>query len=574
LRSISQEAILKRNGNKITTKTLMKQTKINYFFWMLSAVFAAVYLFIVYRLSINIPMDDDFPALQNFLVRFIQAGHIQEKIALLLDDANSHRTVFMRLNVLLVYAVCGKLNYSVYIFLIGLFLTGIGFLLYRMMTNQGLKGLWAFMVVLLLFNGQNLGNHIVAQFGLSNIGSVLITFLSIYLLLLKNRIAFIGGILLSILTIYSNGNGMLLIPPVIVCFGIQKRIKELIWFGVISVTAAAFYFYGLDSSRLGGDKWDYLGVIVMNVFIFVGNNVWVPSVMLISLITGILCSAVYIWGIFNKVYKNNLFCYACLTFLFLTAFAVAAGNEPVLGGEATTPWRYRIYGSLFLILTAFLLVNNAKEFYLKKAVYFFPLFALFFSLTSTVYCYRKGERRLEQKMVSAYRWVNEGKRLGTCYPRAEPELMLYLKEAEQMGLYKMPQYPLSDYKSAIHVCKDKNRQPSEDGILYAVESVEEKEGFLLVEGWAYLRSESALMESRDIYLYLENEENRFVCRPKFERRFDIIDDTRKADCGFFAVIDPSELPSGTYRIGIGIKSRLKLKSPVLYVTTDVDVTAL
>jgi hypothetical protein len=75
-------------------------------------------------------------------------------------------------------------------------------------------------------------------------------------------------------------------------------------------------------------------------------------------------------------------------------------------------------------------------------------------------------------------------------------------------------------------------------------------------------------------LYLENEENRFVCRPKFERRFDIIDDPRKADCGFFAVIDPSELPAGAYRIEIGIKSRLKLKSSVLYVTTDVDVTAL
>ncbi|MDR1224645.1 MAG: hypothetical protein LBL07_17470 [Tannerella sp.] len=107
-----------------------------------------------------------------------------------------------------------------------------------------------------------------------------------------------------------------------------------------------------------------------------------------------------------------------------------------------------------------------------------------------------------------------------------------------------------------------------EDILYMIESVEEKEGFLLVEGWAYLKPESMQMESENIYLYLVNEEQQWICRPYFERRFDIIDDTRKADCGFFAVIDKMEIPVGTYRIEIGIKSRLKQTRPILYVSTD------
>jgi hypothetical protein len=546
----------------------MKQASVNYLFWLLSAVFTVIYFYIVYRFSVNIPMDDDFPSLQNFLIRFIQADNIQEKIFLLLENGNGHRLLFMRLIVLLVYVACGKLNYSICIFIVNLFLLGISVLLYKMIRSKDMNGLWMFLIVLLLFNGQNIGNSIVAQFGLTNIGSIFIAFLSIYLLLINHRIAFICGLLLSLITIYSNGNGMLMIPPVIACFCIQKRMKELICFGIISVTAALFYFYGLDSSRLGGDMWGHLPVLIANFFIFIGCNLWIPSVKFMSLFAGMVCSIIYVWGICNKVYKRNLFCYACLTFLFITAVAVAVGNAPVLGGESTTPWRYRIYGSLFLILTAFLLVNNAKEFYLKKVIYLFPVLALFFSVFSTVYCYRKGERRLELKKVSAWRWINEGQRLGTRYPQVEPELIVYLKEAERMGIYKMPRYPLSDYKSVIHPSRDKNKQFSVEDILYTIESVEEKEGFLLVEGWAYLKPESMQMESEDIYLYLVNEKNQLVCRPYFERRFDIIDDTRKADCGFFAVIDKTEIPSGTYRIEIGIKSRLKPTNPILYASTD------
>jgi hypothetical protein len=546
----------------------MKRTSITYLFWILTAVFTAVYFFIVYRFSINIPMDDDFPALQNFLVQFIQAENFQDKISLFMAPGNMHRLIWMRFIVLSVYGVCGTLNYSVYIFITNLFLFGIGVLLYKAIHNKDMKGLWALLVVLLLFNGQNLGNSIFAMSGLANIGSVFITFLSIYLLLLRHRTAFAGGLLLSIIAIYSNGNGMLLIPPVVACLCIQKRVKELICFGILSVTAACFYFYGLDTSRIESDIWSHLYVIVLNFFIFVGCNLWLPSFKFISIFAGIVCSAVYLWGIFNKVYKTNLFCYACLTFLFLTAIAVVAGNEPVLGGEATTPWRYRLYGSLFLILTAYLLVNNAKEFYLKKAVYLFPVLALFFSVFSTAYCYHKGERRLEQKKVSAYRWTNGEQRLTSRYPQTEPELMAGLKEAEQMGLYKMPQYPLSEYKSDVYLSKDKSRQSLPEGIVCNIEKVEEKEGFLVIEGWAYLQSESIRMESEDIFIYLVNNEKQLICRPNFERRFDIIDDTGKADCGFVAVIDKTEIPAGAYRIEIGIKSRIHRKRPVFYVTTN------
>jgi hypothetical protein len=467
-------------------------------------------------------MDDDHSVL-GYLVRFVQSENIREKISIMLENGLGHRLLFLHITAWLVYVICGNLNFSVCIFITNLLLFGTGILMYQMMRNKNMKGLWALLIVLLLLNGQNLGNSMIAQFGLANIGSVFITFLSIYLLLKNRRIAFIGGLLLSVVTIYSNGNGMLIIPPVIACFCIQKRIKELICFGMISVTAALFYFYGLDTSRLENDIWNNFPVLFLKFFVFIGSNLWIPSVKFVSIFTGIACSVIYVWGICNKVYKRELFCYACLTFLFITTVAVVVGNPPVLGGESTTPWRYRIYGSLFLILTAFTLLNHAREFYLKRAIYLIPVLALLFNIFSTAYCYRKGERRWEFKKVSAWRYTNERQRLGTRYPQAEPDIMLYLKKAEQTGIYKMPQYPLAEYRSVLRPSMNQNRQSLPD-ILYMIESIKEKEGFLLVEGWAYLQPESMLMESEDICLYLVNGERQWTCYPYFERRFDIIDD--------------------------------------------------
>jgi hypothetical protein len=546
----------------INKKTNLSRTS-NYIFGALAVIAMVIYFYIVYRFSANIPIDDDFGAFYGFFVRFLHAEDIRTKMSILFESGNMHRLIWLRLNILLVYILSGKINCSVYVFLTSLFLLGTSCLLCKGIRGKDVRWISILVIALLLFNGQNFGNNVFPMSGIANIGSIFITLLSIYLLLMNNKWAFGFGLLVSVITIYSNGNGMLIIFPILSCLLIQKRIKEFIIFGILTILSAVFYFHGLDSSRMGGDLWSNLHIVAMNIFVFAGNNLWLPSLKYVSLLTGIGCGVVYLWGIFNKVYKKNLFIYAGLTFLFLTAVAVAAGNNSaVLGGDAVAPWRYRIYGSLFLILTSLLLINNAKEFHIKKMIYFFPLLALFFSVLSTVYCYRKAERRFEQKMITAYHWYNnENKGFGVIYPEIEDELISYLKESERMGLYKMPQYPIAEYKNQLHLGMKENRQPLREEIEYDLDCREEA-NFIIMEGWAYLTDASASMESEDIYIYLANNEKRWIFRPYFERRFDIIRNTAKSECGFLGVIDKRELPKGTYQIEIGLKNRLKLKAPV------------
>jgi hypothetical protein len=508
-------------------------------------------------------MDDDFLLTQNFLVKFINAEHSGERISLLLEGAGLggiHRLLFVRLIVLVVYIAIGGLNYNIYVFIIALLLLGLGILTYNMIQDKNTKGLQTLLIILLLFNAQVLINFVESLCGLANIGIVLLAFITMFLLLLNSWKYFVLGLILSLLTIYSNGNGMLIIPPVLACFRIQKRIKALIIFGSVSVIAAMFYFYNLDSTRISGNIWNNFHERIMYFFYFVGGNLWLPSQKWIAFFAGLFFFTVYIWGIFRKDYKKNLFSYACLTFLYLSAAAVAVGNS-----FESVPIYYRIYSSLFLVLTALLIMSNVKAFYLHKIKYVSLVFALLFNVGSTIVYYVEMKKTVESKKVSAYNWINEKEGLMAYRP---VESAFYLNEAERLGIYKMPQYPLSEYKSVGRSDKNHRKKSFYDGISYKIEYIKQDDIFCVIKGWSYFKSGS--MEHKDIYIYLVNEKDKtqLIYLPNFERRYDVIKDVTKIKCGFFAVIDKTEIPPGTYTIEVGIKSRLNMKGDVFYVSTD------
>jgi hypothetical protein len=163
----------------------MKQITVNRAFWMAAVVFMCAYFGMVFKFTLNIPWEDDFPVLQSFLVDFVQADDFSEKFKLLIGGYGPHRLLLTRLIVLVVYAFCGKLNYICYIVFVNLFLIGIGVLIYSACKQKSLNGKTALLVAALLFNGQNLLNSTWSLSGLANIGIVFVAFLSMYLVTRK-----------------------------------------------------------------------------------------------------------------------------------------------------------------------------------------------------------------------------------------------------------------------------------------------------------------------------------------------------------------------------------------------------
>jgi hypothetical protein len=286
---------------------------------------------------------------------------------------------------------------------------------------------------------------------------------------------------------------------------------------------------------------------------------------------GVCCTAVYLWGLWKGLLKENLVLYAGMTFLLLSAVAVAVGNPPILDSESVAAWRYRTYGSLVLVMTILLIFENIDKFGGKKIGYAIAAMALIFSTLSTVYCYRKGERRYEAKLMSAYNWHSKGKQLGSRYPSGELTQINELRKAEQLGIYTMPAYDLQNYTVELYKTGNVGKIYTIDGITWYIESVQQQNDFLILNGWAYIADNKANMESQNVILYLVGNNSQFACQPVFERRFDVVDDTRKADCGFFAVIHKKNLPKENLKIEIGIQYRINPWKPILCVQTNQEI---
>jgi hypothetical protein len=365
---------------------------------------------------------------------------------------------------------------------------------------------------------------------------------------------------------------MFIVPPIVLALLIQKRLKYAVGFGIVCIAAAVLYVYHIDTGRIAGENvWNGLGIRIVNTFAFAGCSVFVPNLKYAAPFLGVCCTVVYLWGLWKGLLKGNLVLYAGMAFLLLSAVAVAVGNPPILDSESVAAWRYRTYGSLVLVMTILLIFENIDKLGGRKIAYAITAMTLIFSTLSTVYCYRKCERRYEAKLMSAYNWHNKGEQLGSRYPAIESMQISELKQAEQLGIYTMPAYDMRNYTVELYKTDSLSKIYTPDQITWYIENVKQQNDFLILNGWAYLTDDKANMESQNVILYLVGNHSQLACQPVFERRFDVVDDTRKADCGFFAVIHKKNLPKEILKIEIGIQSRLNPWKPILCVKTNQEI---
>ena len=524
---------------------------------VLAGILIVIYFTLVYNFTINIPMADDFGAIQDFLIKFKLSSSLKEKFCLLFSQYDLHRILFAKLIVLFVYAFSGGINYSAFIFIGNLLLLGLSFFMLQTVTNKKFTGIYILLFVLLFFNGQNFDTSTWAMPSIANVGVLFAATVSMYCMLNTKHNLYYCGLALSALTIFSNGNGMFIIPPIAIGLYLQNRKKLIIPFLCITLIFVLFYFYNFNgTSRTNIEFVDLIKnvhILLSNFFIFIGLNFWIPSYKIFSFLAGLFCILIYLFGICKKWYENNILIYALLTFYFLSAAAVAIGWFS--DGEIVGALRYRIYSSPIIILTLFLIINSFKNFKLKY-IHAISLSFLMFSLFSTFIYTHKEQKKIEWKKKSAYNWHQKGTGLAASLKYKDE----HLREAEKLGLYYMPKYPLSEYASSIS--KDNAYTFNDmESISYKIENITDERDYLLIEGWGFLDKNS--MNFKRIFVRLINQEQSYITSTFAERRYDLNLDApldRIENCGFFAVIDKKLIPEGTYQIAISIKSMFEYGS--------------
>ena len=558
------ESIKRYFNKKIKDKT-MKTNSIDKIYWAIGVVFLGIYFRIIYQNTYNIPRWDDYDVFLQFLCDYVNSPSPGEKLALVFESHGPHRIVFTRLIVLLSYCITGKVNITAFIIIGNLFMLGIGAMFFVFLRQRKDAGIFALMTVLLLFNGQNFETNTWAMAGLANVGTLLLAGLSVYFIMQPARSGFIIGIVLSIITVFSNGNGMCLFPAVLFSFLLLKRKKELLWVAGIMGIAVICYFLNLNWESNTEHNSLRAGAIVTGFFYFLGGNVWLPSVKIGAFLWGLFIFATYVWAVIGGFYRKNPVWFTFFTFMLLTA-AMVVLNRPV---EGIAPLRYRIYCCMGTILTLMFYFENRDALHLTRWFKFLVPPVMLFGIFCSLLYLDRAEKDSELKKISTCNWQRS--KSGLHYYSTSGADIAALRQAESMNIYTMPQLPLETIAATVNTTAGEwqNRRSS---VLYHIDFIEDADDCILIKGWAY--TDGTGMDFTDIFLWLFNGEQSIKIDPYLERRYDLPVSLAIAEnCGFFAVIPKTKLRRGDYKLGIEIQKRyiVPVGQSAKSMATDVEV---
>ncbi|MDR1974131.1 MAG: hypothetical protein LBQ31_05595 [Bacteroidales bacterium] len=565
--------ILKKSGTK---------------YYALAALLAIVYFVIIAVNTFNVPENDDFGMLK-FINDWINASSFSERFDILFvgKGIGYHTLLPMKIILLISYYVFGVINLSFLIFISNLFLIGIVLMLIVFAVRSitvvpSTTPIISLLVTALILNGQNFETSVWAMVGLCNVGTLLWILLAIFFTLRKNLSLFYIGILFSIITVFSNGNGLFILPILVIALLFQKRKRDTLIFAILVGLAVVSYillnngtfysnFQTVDASSYL-ERFSIQSIIAF--FTFIGCSAYISaSTSYIAIAIGIVIVATYLYLLFTGKFKNNLFLFSFFSFMILTAMGVAINRD----SQGMADARFRIYGSMFLAIEAVYIIENIKR--SKTFDIALVCMAVLFNISSTLLCYQRVDKLSENKKASTYllKRTNKGAvaNLGGEDAKIEMLKIAMFNNASKSGFFKMPEIPIpvSAPVSCGSGCADVTSATNDDVVNNTIEcgidTVLDDKDNVAIRGWAYSKTMS--MPFTDIYLQLYNDSSCYEFPTMYQIRPDIIPDRDKKQCGFFVLISKSDIPADSYFVGIKIRKRflIPIKSSTQTVRTQI-----
>ena len=122
----------------------------NFFSWLVILLPPAIYFYLIYSYSLNLPFADDFTILSQ-AIRIIQSTNFSEQFSLLFASHNEHRVAFTRLAFTLSYALFGEIDFSFLIFLGNAALVALLYLFFKMLNIRHGNLIYFIPISILLF---------------------------------------------------------------------------------------------------------------------------------------------------------------------------------------------------------------------------------------------------------------------------------------------------------------------------------------------------------------------------------------------------------------------------------------
>ena len=334
---------------------------------------AIVFYTILFHEALNLPLDDDYGALLDFLNHLTQLGSFPSRAAYFLAaQHNEYKLYFEHALVWLQFDLFGHVDFRLLCAFGNGFVLLLAILLWKMFPpeHRDLATRVALFIPVswLLFQLEYAETLNWAMAALQNIPVLVFSLGAIYLLVRATGWAYCGALAFLILAVGSSGNGFCLIPVGALILTQGRRYAHLAsWFAVSAGCLAAYaYRYNVMSSHADVHHsvlWTILRPKPLYVIAFIGSAGGFPF-QWVSFPLGFFICFYFLYMARRGYMRRNPLVSSCVLFLLLSAVG-AAGLRSNLGLGHILALRYTIYSLLLLIFAWFATV---EEFLLPGSV--------------------------------------------------------------------------------------------------------------------------------------------------------------------------------------------------------------
>lgn len=422
---------------------MQRQQSSSRFYWLLvlATAYVSWYFYYVVQYAVNIPYLDDYDAILRYILTFREVGFGEQLKSLLLPH-NEHIMMMTRVVSWISYDLTGKIDFVTLLLMgNGLLLIQLAFL-YRLFTPSNRFSVIYFLVVILVFlNPQYSPTSFWAMALWSNIWVILPVTLSIFLL--SNPKIWYWALPVALISLFSNGNGLMIWPVGFFILLMDKRPwKQYLVWGITAILACGAYFYLMRQQPSSGIfELSNLLFLPLNLLAFLGSygallggklgQAMAVLVGIIVVITSIFTFRKYL----QTRERTDLILLSLMAFIFLTALAVAffraeKGMSIIIGG------RYRQYSSLAVALS-FLMGFRLIKFSVNRLIALLP-WTIVLLITALSFYRDIGLRKTtEWRTVTDYYNVLNNQ-VDVYTTDGTPRFVKTAAEAQKIGLYTIP----------------------------------------------------------------------------------------------------------------------------------------
>lgn len=300
----------------------------------------------------NFPIADDYEAFFDFNNEFFALQGFWEKVDLVFSQHNEHRIATLRIINLAYLCFFGKVDLAVFR-VIGLLFYISSMIFLYLEGEFSFKRFYFFLPIpILMLSFAYAEIYYLAMESLSHFPMIFFTIATIYTAI-SRKFTFLPLFFLFF-GVFSNGNGILLMPIVFMGLALQKEFKRLFVWLIFSILISFLYFYNYESGK-SFLKLDIIQYLLKVYPIYVGGIGGFGSLK-INLVLGVFALALILFFvIFRKVYKKELSLTLMLLFYLMTFLIISIKRKE--------------YGTEFLQRGAYL-INSVMIFTLLYLLFF------------------------------------------------------------------------------------------------------------------------------------------------------------------------------------------------------------